>query len=118
MNHQTGYTMSIRTRLSISFGLSLLCAATLAAPAAVADSPQEMAYVGRLARVALDHVLVEAADGTVTSFRVDQVLTQCFDFRGDKTTCETLADVGYADKGRVTVVDGLAKRIDLIVLQQ
>ena len=109
--------MSIRTRLSISFALSLLCAATLAAPA-VAASPQEMAYVGRLARVALDHVLVEAADGTVTSFRVDQVLTQCFDFRGDKTTCETLAEIGYADKGRVTVVDGLAKRIDLIVLQQ
>ncbi len=73
---------------------------------------------GPIARVALDHVLVEAADGTVTSYRVDQVLTQCFDFRADKTTCETLADIGYADKGRVTVVDGLAKRIDLLVLQQ
>lgn len=103
--------MSIRMRLSISLGLSLLCAATLA-------TATEMTQVGRLARVALDHVLVEAADGKVTSYRVDQVLTQCFDFRGDKTTCETLAEIGYADKGRVTVVDGLAKRIDLIELQQ
>lgn len=110
--------MSIRTPLSVSLGLSLLCAATLATSAAAADSPAQMTVEGRLARVALDHVLVEAADGTVTSYRVDQVLTQCFDFRADKTTCETLADIGYADKGRVTVVDGLAKRIDLLVLQQ
>jgi hypothetical protein len=71
-------------------------------------------YEGWLSQITMKYVTV---DGTQT-FNFDPKKATCFDWRGDKTTCETLVAVGYADKGRVTVVGGVVQRIDIIELQQ
>ena len=52
------------------------------------------------------------------SFPLDLKTVQCFDTRGERTTCETLAGIGYADSARITFVANKVRRIDLVELQQ
>lgn len=44
--------------------------------------------------------------------------TKCRDQEKVKMTCETLAQVGYADRARVVVSDGTVTNIDVLVLHQ
>ena len=51
-------------------------------------------------------------------YQFNPVIAQCFDFRGDATTCETLVGIGYVDRARVTLRGTDVRRIDIIELQQ
>jgi hypothetical protein len=63
---------------------------------------------------------------TATSVQVDHdrtylfnpAVAQCFDFRGDAMTCDTLVGIGYADRARITVRGTDVQRIDILELQQ
>lgn len=83
------------------------------APVTTAVEPTQIVE-GRLTQIGVEHVTV---DGQRT-YAIDPQRTECFDFRNDRTTCGTLALIGYADKARLTVVGTLVKRIDLLELQQ
>jgi hypothetical protein len=52
------------------------------------------------------------------TYSFDPRNAQCFDFRGDAMTCETLVDIGYADRARVTLRGTNVQRIDVLELQQ
>jgi hypothetical protein len=51
-------------------------------------------------------------------YQFNPAIAQCFDFRGDATTCETLVGIGYVDRARVTLRGSNVQRIDIIELQQ
>jgi hypothetical protein len=71
--------------------------------------------------VVTGRILVTSSQVTVEglgSFPLDLKIAQCFDMRGERMGCETLAGIGYADKARVTFVANKLRRIDLIELQQ
>jgi len=52
------------------------------------------------------------------TYQFNPGLAQCFDFRGDALTCETLVGIGYVDRARVTLRGTNVQRIDIIELQQ
>jgi hypothetical protein len=99
---------------TLLFTLSALALVVSAiAPVTTAAEPTQVVE-GRLTQITTDRVTV---DGTRT-YAIDPERTECFDFRSDRTTCGTLALIGYAEKARVTVIGTLVKRIDLLELQQ
>lgn len=69
---------------------------------------------GRLTQVTANFVQVDH-DRT---YQFNPGLAQCFDFRGDAFTCETLVGIGYVDRARVTLRGTNVLRIDIIELQQ
>lgn len=69
---------------------------------------------GRLTRVTTNFVQVDH-DRT---YQFNPALAQCFDFRGDSLPCETLVNVGYVDRARITVRGADVKRIEIVELQQ
>jgi hypothetical protein len=91
--------------------LSLLLAGVT--PVINAAEPTQVVE-GRLTQITVDHVIVDSA----RTYAIDPEHTECFDFRSQRTTCETLALIGYADKARLSVVGTVVKRIDLLELQQ
>jgi hypothetical protein len=100
-----------RQRTLLSCGIA--CLSIMSASTTLAASAGEV-YEGWLSQITMKSVTV---DGSHT-FSFDPKKATCFDWRGDKTTCETLVAVGYADKGRITVVSGVVTRVDIIELQQ
>jgi hypothetical protein len=108
--------MSLHKRANVTVTGSLLT--VLAVLPGGLNAQQGNQVVGYLKQISASHVLVEDAKLALHTFKIDSTITQCFDHRGDKTTCKTLAGVGYADKGRVTFIGDVAQRIDVIEMQQ
>ena len=69
---------------------------------------------GRLTRVTATTVQLDHA----ATYQFDPVSAQCFDFRGDAMTCQTLVGIGYADRARITMRGTVVQRIDILELQQ
>lgn len=90
------------------------CAALLLIAQAVAAEETVRVLVGELTLVTRTHVTI----GGIRTLRIDRNKSKCFDFRGELTTCDTLAQVGYVDKARVAYVGDVVQRIDIIELQQ
>ena len=103
--------MKSNSSASFTFRRSLACA-VLASMYVSAASAEE--YVGRLVRITDRLVTIE----NVGDFKINLANAQCFDHRGDKTTCATLAGIGYADSARVRVIGDAVQRIDVLKLQQ
>jgi hypothetical protein len=83
------------------------------APLSVAVEPLQVVE-GRLTQITKEYVTVDS-DHT---YAIDPERTECFDFRSQRTTCATLALIGYADKARLSVIGTVVKRIDLLELKQ
>jgi hypothetical protein len=69
---------------------------------------------GRLTQITSSYIQVDH-DRT---YLFNPAIAQCFDFRGDATTCDTLVGIGYVDRARVTLRGSDVQRIDIIELQQ
>jgi hypothetical protein len=106
-----GTQMKTHTFFYTLAALALVLAAV--APVTIAAEPTHVVE-GRLTQITTTLVTVD----NDRTYAIDSETTECFDFRSDRTTCGTLALIGYADKARVTLVGTLVKRIDLLVLQQ
>ena len=57
-------------------------------------------------------------DRSRPEYQFNPALVQCFDFRGDALTCDTLVGIGYVDRARVTLRGTDVIRIDIVELQQ
>jgi hypothetical protein len=89
---------------------SLLALAACHALAAGAPGVVE----GRLTRVTPSFVQVDHD----RAYPFNPAVAQCFDFRGDVLTCDTLVGIGYVDRARVTLRGTDVVRIDIVDLQQ
>ena len=69
---------------------------------------------GRLTRVTASFVQVDHNQ----TYQFNPAVAQCFDFRGDAMTCDTLIGIGYVDRARVTLRGTTVQRIDIVELQQ
>ena len=69
---------------------------------------------GRLTRVTTSFVQVDH-DRT---YLFNSAIAECFDFRGDAMSCDTLVGIGYVDRARVTVSGNDVLRIDIVELHQ
>ena len=69
---------------------------------------------GRLTQVTSSFVQIDH-DRT---YQFNPAIAQCFDFRGDALTCDTLVGIGYVDRARVTLRGANVQRIDIVELQQ
>ncbi len=105
--------MKHRKLYAIALGVSLAIGSLLSIPSARAADPVRV-VTGRITQMTQDQVTLD----DMRSFKFDPDQAQCFDFRAEKTTCESLVAIGYADKARVTVVGDTVQRIDIIELQQ
>lgn len=103
--------MKTRTSLYMMAALALVLAGT--APVSLTAEATHVVE-GRLTQITTTLVTVDSN----RTYAIDPENTECFDFRNDRTTCGTLALIGYADKARLTLIGTLVKRIDLLVLQQ
>ena len=103
--------MKTQTSLCVTAALAALIAGT--APVTLAVEPTQV-IEGRLTQITTEQVTLDG----VRTFRIEPQRTECFDFRSDRTTCATLALIGYADKARLSVAGTVVRRIDLLELQQ
>jgi hypothetical protein len=69
---------------------------------------------GRLTQITTSFVQVDHGH----TYTFNPALAQCFDFRGDALTCDTLVGIGYVDRARVTLRGTDVQRIDIVELQQ
>ncbi len=89
----------------------LLCAILLALVGMGANAAESGTYEGGIL-INAKYVMIGAKDYPWNSS------TECRDPEKVKMTCETLAQVGYADRARVVVSDGTVTSIDVLVLHQ
>jgi hypothetical protein len=94
---------------------SCLALFALALPAltAVAATPASVVE-GRLTQVAATFIQLDHQQ----TYSFDPAIAECFDFRGDAMTCQTLVGIGYADRARITLRGTTVQRIDVLELQQ
>lgn len=69
---------------------------------------------GRLTQITATVVQVDHG----LTYQFNPAVAQCFDFRGDALTCDTLVGIGYVDRARVTLRGTDVLRIDIVELQQ
>ena len=87
----------------------------LAWPALAAFAAGALGVVeGRLTQITATAVQVDHGQ----TYQFNPAVAQCFDFRGDALTCDTLVGIGYADRARVTLRGTDVLRIDIVELQQ
>lgn len=104
--------MKHRKLLPLTVAISLCGAAVFAHSVRAAE--RERVVEGEITQMTNELVTVDG----IHSFKFEPAKAQCFDFRADKTTCETLVLTGYAAKARVTVLGDVVQRIDLIEVLQ
>lgn len=105
--------MKHRKLLLLTLGMSLSVAAVFSTHSARAAEGTRIVE-GEITQMTNELVTVDG----VHSFKFEPAKAQCYDFRADKTTCETLVLTGYAAKARVTVLGDVVQRIDLIEVLQ
>jgi hypothetical protein len=104
-----------RVRNSLALAISLAGWIALSSHSAIAAQPVPgQTLQGRITQITTEKVTIDG----IHTFKLDPKKTQCFDHRGDKTSCATLAAVGYADSAIVTIVGDSVQRIDIKQLQQ
>jgi hypothetical protein len=101
-------------RQQVLFVAILLLSQALSAAQPRAYEAQPRVYEARLVQITRTDVTIEG----LGTYPLDPAVLECFDFRKERTTCETLAGVGYADRARITFVSGKVRRIDILELQQ
>jgi hypothetical protein len=102
--------------ISLMVGCALSTAAL--SPASVLAQTGTQIVQGRLAHITSRQLTLELAHDDIREFKFDLAKAKCFDFRKDPMSCQTLIGVGYANKARITLVDGVIQRVDIIELQQ
>jgi hypothetical protein len=102
----------MRSTVAARFASLLLALAHPALQAGAAGAPGVVE--GTLTRVTGSFVQVDHAQ----TYQFDPASAECFDFRGDAMTCDTLVGIGYADRARVTLRGAVVQRIDILELQQ
>lgn len=102
----------MKLRVATSSRLLLLALAWPALSALAAGAPGVVE--GRLTQVQATFIQLDHQQ----TYSFDPANAQCFDFRGDAMTCETLVGIGYADRARVTLRGTTVQRIDVLELQQ
>jgi hypothetical protein len=103
----------MKLTIACRFSGLLLALAWPALHALAAGSPTGVVE-GRLTQITSSSVQVDHGQ----SYQFNPGLAQCFDFRGDALTCDTLVGIGYVDRARVTLRGTDVLRIDIVELQQ
>lgn len=90
---------------------TLLCATLVAVLGMNTSAAESGTYDGSIL-INAKHVMIGSKD-----YRWNAA-TECRDPMKARMTCETLVQVGYADRARVVVSDDTVTRIDVLVLHQ